>query len=72
MECPPGGALGRGRMKSATGESGIRGRGPVHLCLMAPDLPGEVEMLLGEDFPVTPQIKGALKAVGGVMTVEEV
>ena len=59
-------------LERAKGESGIRGRGPVHLCLMAPDLPGEVEMLLGEDFPVTPQIKGALKAVGGVMTVEEV
>ena len=59
-------------LERAKGESGIRGRGPVHLCLMAPDLPGEVEMLLGEDFPVTPQIKGALKAGGGVMTVEEV
>ena len=36
------------------------------------DLPGEVEMVMGEDFPVTPQIKGALKSLPGVVTVEEV
>jgi DNA polymerase-3 subunit alpha len=39
---------------------------------MAPDLPGEVDVLLGEDFPVSPQIKGALKSLGGVVMVEEV
>jgi DNA polymerase-3 subunit alpha len=38
---------------------------------MAPDLPGEVDVLLGDDFPVNPQIKGALKSLSGVMTVEE-
>ncbi|AHM02811.1 DNA polymerase III alpha subunit [Roseibacterium elongatum DSM 19469] len=47
-------------------------KGPIHLCLMAPDLPGEVEVLLGEDFPVSPQIKGALRSLEGVVTVEEV
>ena len=47
-------------------------RGPIHLCLMAPDLPGEVELVLGDDFPVSPQIKGALRAMDGVVTVEEV
>jgi DNA polymerase-3 subunit alpha len=47
-------------------------RGPIHLCLMHPDLPGEVEMVLGEDFPVSPQIKGALRSMEGVVTVEEV
>ena len=47
-------------------------RGPIHLCLMHPDLPGEVEMLLGEHFPVSPQIKGALRSMEGVITVEEV
>jgi DNA polymerase-3 subunit alpha len=36
-------------------------RGPIHLCLMAPDLPGEVEMLLG-----------ALRSMEGVLDVEEV
>jgi DNA polymerase-3 subunit alpha len=47
-------------------------RGPIHLCLMHPDLPGEVEMLLGDQFPVSPQIKGALRSMEGVITVEEV
>ncbi|MHA7885737.1 DNA polymerase III subunit alpha [Roseicyclus sp.] len=47
-------------------------RGPIHLCLMHPDLPGEVEMLLGDNFPVSPQIKGALRSMDGVITVEEV
>lgn len=49
----------------------LRTRGPVTLCLMHPDLPGEVEVELGQDFPVTPQIKGAIKSLGGVMTVED-
>ena len=52
---------------------GVRGgRGPVYFCLMAPDLPGEVELDLGRDFPVNPQIKGALRSLGGVIEVEEV
>ena len=46
-------------------------RGPVILCLLNPDLPGEVEMDLKAEFPVNPQIKGALKSLDGVMTVEE-
>ena len=49
----------------------IRARGPVTLCLMDGGLPGEVEVSLGDDFPVTPQIKGALKSLGGVVTVED-
>ncbi len=60
-----------GLLERAKGEAKLKGRGPVHLCLMAPDLPGEVDVLLGDDFPVTPQIRGALKSLGGVMMVEE-
>jgi DNA polymerase-3 subunit alpha len=45
--------------------------GPIHLCLMAGDLPGEVEVELGPDFPVSPQIKGALRSLPDVITVEE-
>ncbi|RVV97774.1 DNA polymerase III subunit alpha [Mesobaculum littorinae] len=47
-------------------------RGPINLCLMHPDLPGEVEMDLGAEFPVTPQIKGAIKSMAGVVTVEDI
>lgn len=48
------------------------GRGPIYFCLMGSDLPGEVEIDLGRDFPVNPQIKGALRSLGGVIEVEEV
>jgi DNA polymerase III subunit alpha len=48
------------------------GRGPVQLCLMGPGLPGEVEVDLGMEFPVTPQIKGAIRSLGGVLEVEEI
>ncbi len=48
------------------------GRGPIYFCLMNDDLPGEVEVDLGQDFPVNPQIRGALRSLGGVIEVEEV
>ncbi|CAM4134751.1 DNA polymerase III subunit alpha [Palleronia rufa] len=57
-------------LERAREDAKIRMRGPVSLCLMDRSLPGEVEVTLG-DFPVTPQIKGALKSLGGVMTVED-
>ncbi len=47
-------------------------RGPVVLCLMDPDLPGEVEMDLGAEFAINPQIKGAIKSLDGVVEVEEI
>ena len=61
-----------GLLDRARGEAKLKGRGPVQLCLLDADLPGEVEVLLGEDFPVNPQIKGALKSLEGVVMVEEV
>ena len=39
---------------------------------MGAGLPGEVEIDAGQDYPVTPQIKGAIKSLNGVMTVEEI
>ncbi|MEP1610453.1 MAG: DNA polymerase III subunit alpha [Roseobacter sp.] len=48
------------------------GRGPVQLCLMDPSLPGEVEVDLGQDFVVNPQIKGAIKSLNGVLEVEDI
>jgi DNA polymerase-3 subunit alpha len=50
----------------------VAGKGPVHLCLMDPALPGEVEVDLGAQFPVTAQIKGAIRSLGGVLEVEEI
>ena len=47
------------------------GRGPVQFCLLDPTLPGEVEIDTGTEYPVNPQIKGAIKSLAGVMAVEE-
>ncbi|MEQ9260431.1 MAG: DNA polymerase III subunit alpha [Roseovarius sp.] len=55
------------------GAAGARGgRGPIYFCLLDQGLPGEVEIAAGRDYPVSPQIKGALKSLGGVVMVEEV
>lgn len=48
------------------------GKGPIRICcLNAPGLPGEVDVALAREFPVTPEIKGAIKSLGGVLDVEE-
>ena len=47
-------------------------KGPIHFILSGADLPGEVDIELGRDFPVTPQIKGALKSLPGVVMVEDI
>ncbi|MFK7871511.1 MAG: DNA polymerase III subunit alpha [Roseobacter sp.] len=47
------------------------GKGPVQFCLMDPSLPGEVEVDLGQDFVVNPQIKGAIKSLNGVVDVQD-
>ena len=47
-------------------------RGPIRICCLgAPGLPGEVDVALAQEFPVTPEIKGAIKSLDGVMAVEE-
>jgi len=45
--------------------------GPISVCLLDDSLPGEVDMDLGQNFSVTPQIKGALKSLEGVLMVED-
>jgi DNA polymerase-3 subunit alpha len=59
-------------LEGARKAASVAGKGPVHLCLMDPALPGEVEVDLGAHFPVTPQIKGAIRSLGGVLEVEEI
>lgn len=46
-------------------------RGPIHLCLTDRGLPGEVELDLADQFPVSPEVKGAVKSLEGVMAVED-
>jgi len=48
------------------------GRGPVWFCPMARDLGGEVEIDCGREYPLTPQIRGALRSLPGVVEVVEV
>jgi DNA polymerase-3 subunit alpha len=50
---------------AATANHG-RSIGPVHVVLMHPDLPGEVEIALPRTYPLSPQIIGAIKALPGV------
>ncbi len=46
-------------------------RGPVVFNLMQDDLPGDVEIDTGMEFPINPQIKGAIKSLPGIMMVED-
>ncbi|NSX55101.1 DNA polymerase III subunit alpha [Parasulfitobacter algicola] len=46
-------------------------KGQISFCLMDPDLPGEVDVALNKEFPVNPQIKGAIKSLDGVIMVED-
>ncbi|PIB26027.1 DNA polymerase III subunit alpha [Amylibacter kogurei] len=59
------------RLNEVARDKSIRGRGPVHLVLSHADLPGEVEVALKGEYPMNPQIKGALKHINGVQFVEE-
>jgi DNA polymerase-3 subunit alpha len=48
-----------------------RGAGPLHLVVALPETGQEVEIALPGNYPVGPEIKGALKAVPGVAMVVE-
>ncbi len=45
--------------------------GPVNLVFTLPEMDREVEVALPCDYPVTPQVKGAIKAAQGVVHLEE-
>ena len=50
---------------------GGRGKGPVTICVPDPFTGREIDIALPKTWPVTPQVKGALRAVQGVVMVEE-
>ena len=58
-------------LERAAKDGKSRSGGPVVFCLIDASLPGEVELSLPKEYPVNPQIKGAIKSLGGVITVEE-
>lgn len=47
------------------------GRGPVTFTIDDAEL-GEIDVDLNAEFPVNPQIKGALRSLGGVIEVQEI
>ncbi len=54
--------------------AGLKGaaKGPVSLCVADLEAAQEYDVTLGREFPVSPQVRGALKALPGVLAVEEV
>ncbi len=53
-------------------DKAVRARGSVTLCAMLDGGPiAEADIVLGENLPVAPQIKSALKSLGGVVLVED-
>ena len=51
----------------------IKGRARAHLTLCVSDEGGrEIDLFLPDPYPVTPQVKGAIKAIQGVVMVEEI
>ncbi|MFT7046956.1 MAG: DNA polymerase-3 subunit alpha [Celeribacter sp.] len=43
----------------------------ISFCLMADGLPGEVDIDVNKPFHITPEIKGAIKSLDGVVMVED-
>ena len=51
---------------------GGRGLGPIYLCITDADSGREIDLRLPRQFPVSPQIRSAIKGIGGVVLVEDV
>jgi DNA polymerase III subunit alpha len=56
------------RLGSAAGQA----RGPIVFCVADAVTGREYDITVGRDLPVSPQVKGAIRAVDGVLEVEEV
>jgi len=59
-------------LEGASGAARGARPGPVRFRLLGAGLPGEVEIDSGTEYPVTPQIKGAIRSLTGVVMVEEI
>jgi len=49
-----------------------RSRGPLAFCVANADTGEEYDIMLGTDFALNPQIKGAIKSLSGVLMVEDI
>ena len=54
-----------------TAEAKTRPKGMISFCLMGDGLPGEVDIDVNKPFHITPEIKGAIKSLDGVVMVED-
>ncbi len=61
----------RARLETAVQIGRRRAEGPIHLVLPLEERAEEVELVLPGRYPVSPEIRGALKAAPGVTHVEE-
>ena len=52
--------------------TGILAKGPVEFCIADRDTGGETTINTGLEYPLTPQIKGAIKSLNGVLLVEDI
>ncbi len=53
-------------------EGKVRSKGPVSFMIFDRDRGARYQMSAGQDFPINPQVKGALRSLRGVIEVEEV
>ncbi|WP_439562054.1 DNA polymerase III subunit alpha [Roseinatronobacter sp.] len=58
--------LGQGRAQAK------RGQGPVRFCVADLAKGREIDIDTGLNFAITPQIKGAVKSIGGVVMIEDI
>jgi DNA polymerase-3 subunit alpha len=61
-----------GVLARVTGKPGSAPGGPITFCVTDTDAGCEYDIEIGARWPVTPQLKGAIKAVEGVLAVEDV
>ncbi|NYS24251.1 DNA polymerase III subunit alpha [Rhodobacteraceae bacterium 2376] len=59
------------RLLARFGESPARGRGPICFCVTDPATGQEVDVSTGQAHAITPQLRGAVKSLDGVLAVEE-
>ena len=59
-------------LNQASENKKIVSKGPIHLCLIDSGLPGEVELDTGLNCDTSPQVRGAIKSLDGVLDVQEI
>ena len=74
IDVPDAGAMIHSLLDRYREDGSVKGRGPIRVTVLGVPLDGvpqDVPIDLGDGWPVSPQIKGALKSLPGVVAVEE-